>query len=41
MIKLTTADMTPEEKRLAVILALGMNEFTRNYQGRGLLTRIS
>ena len=36
MIKLTTTDMTPEERRLAYILSLGMDEYMENCRGRGI-----
>ena len=36
MIKLTTTDMTPEERRLAYILSLGMDEYMENCRSRGI-----
>ena len=36
MIKQTTTDMTPEERRLAYILSLGMDEYMENCRNRGV-----
>ncbi len=36
MMKLTTTDMTPEERRLAYILSLGMDEYMTNCRNRGI-----
>lgn len=36
MMKLTTTDMTPEERRLAYILSLGMDGYMESGRDRGI-----